>query len=83
MSTKKEIIIWKEEIPDGSAYSPSTQIRFQNGTARIVVSNTQSEIVTLSAQTPYGFEVRRGTIQFGKLSKKGIGTQLIREPKDI
>jgi len=56
-------------------------VTFNNGIARILIANTEAEYVTVIPKARYNFDVRKGTVKFGKISKKGIGVLMWRELK--
>lgn len=74
----------KEEYDDSSASSPAVQhsVTFKKGVAKILVSNTQTEVVTITPAAQYDFKIRKGTVTFGRIAKTGIGTLMWREIKD-
>ena len=74
----------EEEYGDSSASSLASQtpVTFQNGIAKILVSNTQPEIVTISPSSTFDFNIKKGTITFGRITKTGIGTLMWREIKE-
>ncbi len=74
----------EEEIDDGSASSLATSmpITFVDGRAKILISNTQAEIVTISPSSQYKFKIKKGTVTFGRIAKTGVGTLMWREIKE-
>ena len=74
----------EEEDTNSSATSSVTHTpaQFNKGITKIVVSDTQAEIVTLSPSSEFDFKVRKGTVTFGRISKTGIGTLFWREIKE-
>ncbi len=74
----------EEEHEDFSAASSATEkpVTFRNGIAKVLVSNTQPEIVIISPSSEYKFEVKKGTVTFGRIAKTGIGTLMWREIKE-
>ena len=73
-----------EEYDDGSASSTatSTPVTFKNGVAKVLISNSQAEIVSVSAFSSLDFKVKTGTVTFGRAAKTGIGTLMWREIKE-
>ncbi|MFH1504684.1 MAG: hypothetical protein ABIH08_04795 [Candidatus Omnitrophota bacterium] len=74
----------EEEFDDSSASSTAVNrpVTFKKGIAKILVSNTQAEIITVSPKGQYDFKIKKGTITFGRIAKSGIGTLMWREVKD-
>jgi len=74
----------EEEYDDGSSSSSATQtpVTFRKGVAKVLVSNSQAERVSVSAFSTLDFKTRKGTVTFGRTAKSGIGTLLYREIKD-
>ena len=74
----------EEEIDDGSASSPatSTPVTFVDGWAKVLVSNTQAETVTILPSSRYKFKIKKGRVTFGKIAKTGVGTLMWREIKE-
>jgi len=74
----------EEEIPNGSATSSASNapVSFRNGTVVILISDSQSETVTISPKSNYKFKIKKGTVTFGRVAKTGIGTLLWREKRD-
>ncbi len=74
----------EEEYADSSAHSSAVlnAVKFNKGVAKVLVSNTQSEIVTIRPRSIYDFKVKKGTVVFGRIAKTGIGTLMWREVKD-
>jgi len=74
----------EEEYGDSSASSSAlhTPVTFQNGVAKILISNTQAEIVTISPLSTFDFNIKKGTVTFGRITKTGIGTLMWREIKE-
>jgi len=73
----------EEELPNGSALSNASvqAVTFSNGVVRILVSNTQSEVVTILPKSTYRFKIKKGTVRFGRIAKTGIGMLMWREIK--
>ncbi|MFC1632244.1 hypothetical protein ACFL2I_06795 [Candidatus Omnitrophota bacterium] len=87
ITTENELTVTvklSEEEEDASASSPSSQTpaTFNQGRAWIVVNNTQAEIVTVSPASTLEFDIKSGTVTFGRISKSGIGALMWREIKD-
>lgn len=74
----------EEEHKDGSATSPALHkpVIFNKGVAKILVSDTQAETVTILPKSQYDFKIRKGTVKFTTLGKAGIGTLMWREIKE-
>ena len=72
----------EEENSNSSASFFAEAITFQNGIATFLVSNTEAEFVTISPKSEYGFKIKKGTVRFGRVAKKGIGVLMWRELKD-
>ena len=74
----------EEEVDNNSAYSPAlTQsVTFTNGIAKLLISNTQAEDVTIIPKVDYDFKIKDGTVTFGRIAKSGIGALLWLELKD-
>ena len=74
----------EEEYDDSSASSSTTQqpVTFRKGVAKVLVSNSQAERVTLSPSSSLKFKTRKGTVTFSRTAKSGIGSLLYREIKD-
>ncbi len=73
-----------EEYDNSSASSSAieTPVTFRKGVAKILVSNSQAEMVTISPQAAYDFKIKEGSVTFGKIAKAGIGSLMWREIKD-
>ena len=65
-----------------SSSATTTPITFKKGIAKVIISNTQAEIVTITPISKYDFKVKKGTVTFGRTAKTGIGTIMWREIKD-
>ncbi|HLD69961.1 MAG TPA: hypothetical protein VJA17_04270, partial [Candidatus Omnitrophota bacterium] len=73
-----------EEERDNSSASSSTfnaPATFQNGVAKILIGNTEAEVVTISPSSNFNFKVKKGAVTFGRAAKTGIGTLMWREIK--
>ena len=57
-------------------------ITFNDGIAKVLVSNSQPEVVIISQKSLYDFKIKTGTITFGRITKTGIGTLMWREIKE-
>lgn len=77
-------IVLEEEYDNDSAYSSTTKtpVAFSNGVAKILISNNQAETVTILPSSEYDFNIKKGTITFGRIAKTGIGALMWREIKD-
>lgn len=73
----------EEEHKDGSALSSATTepVIFNKGVAKMLVTNSQAEVVTVKPYSDYDFEIKEGEIMFGRISKEGIGAMIWRELK--
>lgn len=73
----------EEEYSDSSATTTaSTEIvSFVDGIAKILVSDTQPEVVTITPKADYIFKVKKGSVKFGRIAKTGIGALMWREIK--
>ncbi|MBL7071972.1 MAG: hypothetical protein ISS26_07390 [Candidatus Omnitrophica bacterium] len=73
----------EEEITNSSAASGAILrgVTFKDGIARVLVANTEAEYVTVIPRSRYKFGIKKGTVKFGKISKKGIGVLMWREIK--
>lgn len=83
-SSLDTLISLSEENDDSSASSSATSVpvTFQNGIAKILISNSEAEVVTISPSSKYDFKIKTGTVTFGRFTKTGIGTLMWREIKD-
>ncbi|MBU4457948.1 MAG: hypothetical protein KJ902_04305 [Candidatus Omnitrophica bacterium] len=74
----------QEEYDNSSSSSSATQnpVTFNKGVARILVSNTQAEMVAIAPKSLYDFKIKKGTVTFGRIAKTGIGSLMWREIKD-
>lgn len=74
----------EEELVNSTASSPGilTPSFFKDGIAKFIVSNTEAEDVIITPKSRYKFEIKKGTVKFGKISKKGIGVLMWRELKE-
>jgi hypothetical protein len=74
----------EEEIDNESASSPALKkpVTFNKGIAKVLISNSQAEIVTIVPEAAYDFKIKKGTVTFGRLAKSGIGALMWREIKD-
>ncbi len=71
----------QEEVGDGSASLNNNRVGFKNGRAKISVSNSEAEIVTINPKSSLKLKTRKGTITFGKSGKSGINPLFWREIK--
>lgn len=78
-----QIVVYEDD-GDRSYFSSSLDkpVTFRNGLAKIVLGNSEAETVTLGVETKYGFEIKPGTVTFGKMGKSGIGALMWWESKD-
>ncbi len=74
----------EEEYDNDSAYSSTAKapVTFSNGLAKILISNNQAETVTISPSSEYDFDIKKGTVTFGRIAKTGIGAFMWREIKE-
>ncbi|GEM_PF-1232074 len=72
-----------EENPNKSALTSAilNPVVFHNGVARIIITNPEAEDVTVTPVSDYGFDIKKGTVKFGRFTRTGIGTVLWRELK--
>jgi hypothetical protein len=77
-------IIYEEEDPNNSVTfsAPGLGVLFKNGIAKFTIGDTEAETVTISAESEYGFKIRKGTVTFGRVGPSGVGSLLLREKKD-
>lgn len=73
-----------EENDDSSASSSATRVpvTFNNGIAKVLIINTEAEVVTIFPSSKYDFKIKIGTVTFGRFTKTGIGALMWREIKD-
>ena len=74
----------EEEDQNYSAFSSafSSPIYLLNGKAIVVVGNTEAETVILTpASGKYKFNIKKGKVKFGRISRTGVGTLFWREIK--
>lgn len=73
-----------EEHDNTSATSSATTapVTFRKGVAKIIISDTQAEVITITPMTSLDFKIKKGTVTFGRTAKSGIGTIMWREIKD-
>ena len=71
----------KEEFEDFSALSSaqSQPVTFKNGVVKVSVSDSRAEIVTIWAVSDLDFEIKKGTITFGRITKTGVGSLMWRD----
>jgi len=84
IDTESELLVQielEEEYDDDSSSTSTAPVTFNNGIAKILVSNNQAETVTISPSSDFNFKVKKGTITFGRIAKTGIGTLMWREIK--
>jgi hypothetical protein len=74
----------EEEYADNSSYSSASEqpVTFHQGVAKVLVSNSQAERVTISPSSTLDFKARKGSVTFGRTAKTGIGALMYREIKD-
>lgn len=72
----------EEEYDNDSSSTTQASVAFNNGVAKILVSNNQAETVTISPSSEFDFDIKKGTITFGRIAKTGIGALMWREIKD-
>lgn len=74
----------EEENANSSAVSSAVlkHVSFKQGIAKILVSDAEIETVTVIPKSKYKFDVRKGTVKFGEVSKKGVGVLMWREIKE-
>ncbi|MFH1645569.1 MAG: hypothetical protein ABIB11_04020, partial [Candidatus Omnitrophota bacterium] len=77
------IVELEEEYPDSSAATTATSevLTFREGIARILISDPQPEVVTITPKSDYKFKVKKGSVKFGRIAKTGIGALMWREIK--
>ncbi len=87
ITTENDLLVWislQEEFPNGSALSTAIlrPVIFHNGVSRIIITDPEAEVVTITPRSEYKFKIKQGTVTFGRIAKKGIGTLLWRELRE-
>jgi len=87
IDSENSLPLWvslQEENPNGSALSSAilNPVIFHEGVSRIIVTNPDAEIVTIVPSSKYDFNIKTGTVKFGRVARKGVGTLLWREIKE-
>jgi len=70
-----------EALDNKSAYTPDMAVPLKNGQAIIPITNSESEVVTITPSSPYLIKVKKGTVTFGPIGRSGINELLWRELK--
>ncbi|UCD54730.1 MAG: hypothetical protein JSV93_04190 [Candidatus Omnitrophota bacterium] len=87
ITSESDMLVWvslEEEFPNDSALSTAIlrPVIFHNGVSRIIITDPEAEVVTVTPRSEYEFKIKQGTVTFGRIAKKGIGTLLWRELKE-
>ena len=52
------------------------------GLAKLVVADSEAEVVNFTARSKYGLKVISGRVSFGRAGASGVGTLMLRETKE-